>query len=98
MHEFDDYALGHIFDGLLVRTLRSLFDPHSSPATRRDANSWIFDRQEGPFCFELCCAHVGVDPDDLRELVVSRMVDHGICDAMDRNVMLVADKRGGSYV
>jgi hypothetical protein len=93
-------ALEKLYQSIMSRTLHELLSPHTSPKDRLVHCDWVYSEtprdHEGnpePFSFEVTCAHLRVDPAEMRQLINDKVVSRGIDVLIDTNAMGVADKR-----
>jgi hypothetical protein len=71
---WSDKEILHIYDCLLEDSLRNLFDGRSSMETVVEIYNWIMDSNApNPFSFNNCCKLLGLDPDEIRETVFTRV-------------------------
>jgi len=84
----DDLLLA---ESVLTRSLEQLFNPHSSPDLRWEVLEWVYS-DSAAVSFDLACFAAEVDPQELRELILSKLDASGLLASMQTGTMIVADK------
>jgi hypothetical protein len=68
-----DEEILYICDRLLEDSLRNLFDGRCSMETIVEVYNWMMNLNDpNPFSFNNCCKVSGLDPEEIRETVLSR--------------------------
>jgi hypothetical protein len=68
-----DEEILYICDRLLEASLRNLFDGRCSMETIVEIYNWMINLNDpNPFSFNNCCKASGLDPEEIRETVLSR--------------------------
>ena len=68
---WDESLVLSLREGVLYDALQTVFDGRAMRESRSEALRWILSDGMGPFSYRVCCAAVGVDPDELRESFVA---------------------------
>lgn len=71
--EWDDSAVKSLRDSLLWHSLRILEDGRAGQTAKRDVLDWIVSEELHPFSFNICCAEVDLDPEQLRERLIDML-------------------------
>lgn len=68
-----DEEILYICDRLLEDSLRNMFDGRCSMETVVEIYNWVMNLNDpNPFSFNNCCKVSGLDPEEIRETVLSR--------------------------
>ena len=72
LYTFSDADLEKLHSRLLKESLCDLVDTRSSGETKKEILAWVMrdTEQPEPFSFKFCCQLEGLDPDEMRALVL----------------------------
>ncbi|HYW75484.1 MAG TPA: hypothetical protein VFA48_02515 [Gammaproteobacteria bacterium] len=72
LYTFSDEDLVKLHSRLFKRSLCGLVDARSSGETQKDVLAWMMrdEEQPGPFSFKFCCQLQGLDPVEMRGVVL----------------------------